>query len=229
MGDVGEGFEATQRCEGENNEVFLPTQASPVVRGPHIIRVESEEIIFIKDNSLVGRVNNIETRFVDDARGPADQRISKNHGKFIFDNNNGGRVSFCDHSTRGTTLHRGADPPVDIKDATRQLRNGDILSFGSSCADVYSLFQFRIEGLEVNRDEEIKCIECQVYFRFAEGEQTFFANQHYSPPRRCTLCRARKKERYNSEKKPIPTKAKRMVMKTHREQKRKVKRVVKWG
>jgi hypothetical protein len=44
-------------------------------------------------------------------------------------------------------------------------------------------------------DLEIECVDCRVWFFFGVGEQQFFANRGFEPPRRCRPCREAKRTR----------------------------------
>lgn len=47
------------------------------------------------------------------------------------------------------------------------------------------------EGLTVSEyeDKEIVCIDCKAKFVFTAGEQDFFAQRGFTPPKRCKTCR----------------------------------------
>lgn len=42
-------------------------------------------------------------------------------------------------------------------------------------------------------DQIIRCVDCKENFVFEAGEQRFFAERQFTPPRRCKECRAKKK------------------------------------
>jgi len=46
----------------------------------------------------------------------------------------------------------------------------------------------------------IACTTCGENFEFAEGEQKFFDTMGFTYPKRCKVCRAKKKEQSHSEK-----------------------------
>ena len=43
------------------------------------------------------------------------------------------------------------------------------------------------------------CIDCQQEFEFTEGEQQFYQDRDYTPPKRCKACSEKKKARFNQE------------------------------
>jgi len=43
-------------------------------------------------------------------------------------------------------------------------------------------------------DIELQCIDCGDSFIFTENDQNFFKEQGYSQPKRCKICRRKKKE-----------------------------------
>lgn len=43
-------------------------------------------------------------------------------------------------------------------------------------------------------DQTLSCVECGVQFEFSVGEQKFFAEKGYTPPKRCKGCREKRKE-----------------------------------
>ena len=43
-------------------------------------------------------------------------------------------------------------------------------------------------------DQALICQDCGAEFVFAEGEQAWFAQKGYQPPKRCQECRKKKKE-----------------------------------
>ena len=44
-------------------------------------------------------------------------------------------------------------------------------------------------------DQTLTCVECQREFEFTAGEQTFFAEKGFTPPKRCKPCRDKKRAR----------------------------------
>ncbi len=46
------------------------------------------------------------------------------------------------------------------------------------------------------QDKELVCRECDQPFVFTAGEQRFYAEQEYPPPKRCPDCRAEKRRQY---------------------------------
>jgi len=47
-------------------------------------------------------------------------------------------------------------------------------------------------------DKQIECLDCGQSFVFTEGEQEFFTEKGYTPPKRCPGCRAKKRARLES-------------------------------
>lgn len=43
-------------------------------------------------------------------------------------------------------------------------------------------------------DEVIKCTDCRMDFTFTEGEQNFFAEKSLVAPRRCKICRQKRRD-----------------------------------
>ena len=43
---------------------------------------------------------------------------------------------------------------------------------------------------------EIICKDCEMPFEFTAGEQEFYRENSLNPPKRCPVCRIRKKQRY---------------------------------
>jgi len=51
-----------------------------------------------------------------------------------------------------------------------------------------------------NQDQQLNCIDCNQPFTFTKGEQTFFAEKGFTPPRRCKACRdVRKQEKQRTQ------------------------------
>lgn len=46
-------------------------------------------------------------------------------------------------------------------------------------------------------DRTIRCIDCQGDFVWSVGEQTFYAERGFKPPRRCRACRAAREARHS--------------------------------
>ncbi|MGH9256755.1 MAG: zinc-ribbon domain containing protein [Vicinamibacterales bacterium] len=44
-------------------------------------------------------------------------------------------------------------------------------------------------------DQILTCVECRVEFVFSPGEQAFYAERGFTPPKRCSACREAKRER----------------------------------
>lgn len=44
-------------------------------------------------------------------------------------------------------------------------------------------------------DKQINCRDCKQPFVFTEGEQAFFEQRGFQPPKRCKACNKAKKER----------------------------------
>jgi hypothetical protein len=44
-----------------------------------------------------------------------------------------------------------------------------------------------------NQDQQLVCIDCKQEFVFTQGEQKFFAERNFTPPKRCKPCRDAKK------------------------------------
>jgi hypothetical protein len=42
-------------------------------------------------------------------------------------------------------------------------------------------------------DQEMTCVDCKNLFVFTEGEQRFYEERQFTPPRRCKLCRDARK------------------------------------
>ncbi len=53
-------------------------------------------------------------------------------------------------------------------------------------------------------DITIVCIDCEVAFIFAEGEQAYFADRNYTPPKRCKACRDYRKIERETRTVPAP-------------------------
>lgn len=47
-------------------------------------------------------------------------------------------------------------------------------------------------------DKQIECLDCGQQFTFTEGEQEFFAERSFTPPKRCKDCRDKKRARLES-------------------------------
>jgi hypothetical protein len=45
-----------------------------------------------------------------------------------------------------------------------------------------------------NEDVEVKCEDCGDLFLFTVGDQKFYADKDYTPPKRCAICRQARKE-----------------------------------
>lgn len=46
-------------------------------------------------------------------------------------------------------------------------------------------------------DQSLKCVDCNFSFIFSEGEQKFYEEKGFLPPRRCKECRMKKKNGMN--------------------------------
>lgn len=44
-------------------------------------------------------------------------------------------------------------------------------------------------------DKDLNCIDCKATFVFSAGEQKFFQEKGFTPPKRCKSCRAEKREK----------------------------------
>jgi len=55
------------------------------------------------------------------------------------------------------------------------------------------------ETKEVVKTIEIECKDCQIPFEFTAGEQEFYRENSLNPPKRCPVCRLKKKQRYAEE------------------------------
>jgi hypothetical protein len=44
-------------------------------------------------------------------------------------------------------------------------------------------------------DQTIRCADCGGDFVWSEGEQAFYRQNDFTPPKRCKACRAKRKER----------------------------------
>jgi hypothetical protein len=42
-------------------------------------------------------------------------------------------------------------------------------------------------------DKELDCADCKASFTWTAGEQAFFAEKNFTPPKRCKPCRDKKK------------------------------------
>lgn len=49
---------------------------------------------------------------------------------------------------------------------------------------------------EMKESIEIICKDCEIPFEFTAGEQEFYRENGLNPPKRCPVCRIRKKQRY---------------------------------
>lgn len=59
------------------------------------------------------------------------------------------------------------------------------------------------EPQESDFDEKIlSCSSCGQDFRFSAGEQAFFAQRGFQPPRRCKPCRTKRRESGGAERRP---------------------------
>jgi len=58
--------------------------------------------------------------------------------------------------------------------------------------DAMQLVGEKEEGVMVNK--ELACIECGQPFTFSAGEQQFFSDKNFNPPKRCQDCRAKRKK-----------------------------------
>ena len=45
-------------------------------------------------------------------------------------------------------------------------------------------------------DETLRCVDCDQTFIFPEGDQEFYKDRGFLPPKRCLTCRKKKKARY---------------------------------
>lgn len=43
-------------------------------------------------------------------------------------------------------------------------------------------------------DKTLSCMDCKADFLFSEGEQKFFTEKGFTPPKRCKDCRRKKRE-----------------------------------
>lgn len=43
-------------------------------------------------------------------------------------------------------------------------------------------------------DQELTCCDCRETFVFTEGEQEFYRQKNFSPPKRCKSCREKRKQ-----------------------------------
>lgn len=43
-------------------------------------------------------------------------------------------------------------------------------------------------------DQDLECMDCRQTFVFTAGEQTFFQEKGFTPPKRCKPCRDAKKQ-----------------------------------
>ena len=42
---------------------------------------------------------------------------------------------------------------------------------------------------------KLKCVDCNEEFEYTDGEQEFYIQKGFNVPKRCTECRAKKKQR----------------------------------
>ncbi|CAB9505918.1 unknown protein [Seminavis robusta] len=47
-------------------------------------------------------------------------------------------------------------------------------------------------------DEDLQCIDCDSTFVFTAGQQHYFEQKGFTPPKRCKECRGKKKELHNN-------------------------------
>jgi len=47
--------------------------------------------------------------------------------------------------------------------------------------------------MKKEQDQEIECVECGLTFTFTAGEQRYFKSKGLFPPKRCPVCRAKRK------------------------------------
>jgi hypothetical protein len=45
-------------------------------------------------------------------------------------------------------------------------------------------------------DQELECIDCKAAFTFTEADQLFYKERDFKAPKRCKMCRAKKKIRF---------------------------------
>lgn len=45
----------------------------------------------------------------------------------------------------------------------------------------------------MTEDQTLVCVDCKTEFQFTTGEQEFYKDKGYTPPKRCVDCRAAKK------------------------------------
>ena len=43
-------------------------------------------------------------------------------------------------------------------------------------------------------DKTLQCIDCKQDFDFTKGEQEFYQDKGFTPPKRCKVCRDKKKQ-----------------------------------
>lgn len=48
------------------------------------------------------------------------------------------------------------------------------------------------------QDIELECKDCHIPFEFLAGEQAFYEENNLNPPKRCPMCRLKKRERYKA-------------------------------
>jgi len=177
----------------QQNELIPPTQIAPAALGPRMISISSGEKVDILNNLSIGR-----DLISDSERSDTEQRISRTHGIFVFE---GKSIFFQDLSSNGTSLLREGCSSDIRKLERRRLKNGDVLSFGSSSRDEekYNGLAYKIAGLPQSLDEDISCIKCEALFLFSEGEQQFYLEKGFTKPRTCKACR---EQRWGPKSKP---------------------------
>lgn len=52
---------------------------------------------------------------------------------------------------------------------------------------------------EEEKDLEIECKDCGVPFEFTVGEQEYYRQNGLYPPKRCGMCRMKKRQRYQEQ------------------------------
>lgn len=45
--------------------------------------------------------------------------------------------------------------------------------------------------------EFIKCVDCGDEFEYSERDQAFYQDRQFTPPKRCKVCRIKKKTKYD--------------------------------
>lgn len=51
----------------------------------------------------------------------------------------------------------------------------------------------KIAQLKIMPTQFIVCVDCNTEFTFGENEQKFFESKNYTPPKRCKLCRFKRR------------------------------------